>query len=348
MKKVKIVGSGLIGTSIGLALSARGVAVEMSDSDARAERLSQDLVGVNSEGVPELVIFASPSSTLSTLIGREFALNPQAGFIDVGSVKSKVKALVDSSPLPNARFCPTHPMAGREVGGAESAQGDLFQGRAWIMDSQGVDRDLLDAVDELISLCGAQKIDMAAALHDQAVALVSHLPQILASALAAQLRGGSEEALAIAGGGLRDTTRIAGSNPKLWAEIIAANATAIRPLLADLIGDLQELERNMESEEFVESFIAAGNKGRERIPGKHGGKAREYTYVPIVIDDKPGQLRLIFDECAEVGVNVEDLSIEHSPGQEKGLITLALSRSDAEKLSSHMAAQGWSIHPWRS
>ena len=348
MKSVRIVGSGLIGTSIGLALSRSGVAVEMVDNDLRAQKLAQELVGGVQGLTPELVIFATPTSSLHNSLDREFALNPQAGFIDIGSVKTKPQSLVESSLIPTARFCLTHPMAGRELGGAESAQGDLFIGRTWIVDPTGVDRDVLDLVDQLIGICGATKVEMDVASHDRAVALISHLPQIASSALALQLNGGSAAALEVAGAGLRDTTRIAGSNPELWAEILTSNSDAIRPLLASLINSLQDLERSLDDFDYVKNFIKEGKNGRERIPGKHGGKAREYTYVPIVIDDKPGQLRLIFDECAFLGVNVEDLSIEHSPGQEKGLVTLAMSRNEAERFSEHMATKGWSVHPWRS
>jgi prephenate dehydrogenase len=94
----------------------------------------------------------------------------------------------------------------------------------------------------------------------------------------------------------------------------------------------------------VGSVIAAGNEGRSKIPGKHGGKAREYTQLPVVIEDKPGQLAALFDECAKAAVNVEDLTIEHSPGQFTGLITLALSASDAAVLQKHLEESGWNVH----
>jgi prephenate dehydrogenase len=97
----------------------------------------------------------------------------------------------------------------------------------------------------------------------------------------------------------------------------------------------------------IASLIAAGRSGKALIPGKHGGKAREYSYLPIVIDDKPGQLGAIFNECAAMDVNVEDLVIEHSPGQLSALITLALSHNDAEKLSAHLTSIGWNVHPIR-
>lgn len=348
--KVEIHGSGLIGTSIALALAQLGVEVRMIDSDKRAETLAQELVGaVSSDSfTPELVIAAVPisaiSSVISTLEERDF----NGAFIDVASVKTKVKVEVSSSKLSVERFLPTHPMAGREVGGAESARSDLFQGRAWIIDSTGVDDDVLEMAKELIAALGADLVDLPVAEHDHAVALISHLPQVIASILAKQLSGNPESWLTLAGSGLRDTTRIAGSDPKLWREIIATNNESIKPLLKNFARDLGEFIEVIGDESAVEEMIADGQRGRSAIPGKHGGKVREYVYLPIVIEDKPGQLSAIFNECARANVNIEDLSIEHSPGQETGLITLAISPSDLGKLSDHLSKAGWSVHAPRA
>jgi prephenate dehydrogenase len=180
--------------------------------------------------------------------------------------------------------------------------------------------------------------------HDQAVALVSHLPQLVASLLASQLEGAEQSWLDLAGAGMRDTIRIAGSNPDLWKEIVGANSSAIAPLLTRLIEDAQLLLEGLSDEKVVAGVIAAGQRGRNLIPGKHGGVQRSYTYLPIVIEDKPGQLAALFEECAKAEVNVEDLAIEHSPGQFTGLITLALSEEGAKKLSSHLQEKGWSVH----
>jgi len=348
LSHVRIVGSGLIGTSIGLGLALRGVGVTMVDLDQRAQKLAEDLVNSPSNASVDLVIFATPIGALNSVLDSEYASNAKSAFIDIGSVKSKVKVEVASSKLPPSRFLPTHPMAGREVGGAESARGDLFQGRPWIVDSQGVDADVLASATELIELLGGQLVTLDSKEHDQAVALVSHLPQLVSSLLAKQLGGGEERWMELAGAGLRDTTRIAGSDPQLWREIITSNREALMPLLQALQSDLAQLISSLEDESAVAAVIEAGQKGRQRIPGKHGGKAREYTYLPIVIEDKPGQLASLFDECAKAGVNVEDLAIEHSPGQFTGLITLALSQDGAAKLSSHLKVQGWNVHTPRS
>lgn len=348
LSHVRIVGSGLIGTSIGLALALKGVGVTMVDLDERAQKLAEDLVKSPSTASVDLVIFATPLGVLKSILSQEFEANPNSAFIDIGSVKFKVKVEVLSSGLPSNRFLPTHPMAGREVGGAESARADLFQGRPWIIDSQGVDRDVVERATELIELLGGHLVALSSEEHDKAVALVSHLPQLVSSLLAKQLLGGDESWMELAGAGLRDTTRIAGSDPKLWREIITANSEALTPLLKSLQSDLANLISTIGDDSAVASLIEEGQKGRGRIPGKHGGKARAYTYLPIVIEDKPGQLAALFEECAQADVNVEDLAIEHSPGQFTGLITLALSRDGAEKLAAHLKAQGWSVHTPRS
>lgn len=345
LRHVKIVGSGLIGSSIGLALRAAEVEVTMIDINPASEALAVDLMGGRAADIPvDLIVVASPVSTVSQVIEGENRINPYSRFMDISSVKGKPKEEVKSLGVDLARFLPSHPMAGREVGGAESARGDLFQERAWIVDPEGVDSHLLSLGSELIALCGAHRVDISVELHDQAVALISHLPQIFSSLLASQLNGAPAQWLELAGSGLRDTTRIAASNSALWREILTANAEALKPLLRRAISDLTSLEENIEDPEYLENFINAGRKGRSLIPGKHGGQPRNYTYLPVVIEDKPGQLAALFDECAEANVNVEDLSIEHSPEQFTGLVTLALSLSDAEKLYQHLKKSGWNAH----
>ena len=348
MKGVRVVGSGLIGTSIALALSAKGIPIEMVDSDNGRAALAQDLVGQKKVEKVELVVLALPSSQIALVIPKEFKLNPKAAFIDVGSVKTKPLHQIESIPGLIDRFCGTHPMAGREVGGPEAARSDLFAGRPWIYTpSSTCQLEVIDRVVELIETLGATPVRMSPEEHDSAVALISHLPQISASLLAKQLNLGSESWLALAGQGVRDTTRIAASDPKLWREIIAMNRERIRPLLIKMSEDLTNLIDEFDDDEAIEEFIAAGRSGRELIPGKHGGRPRDYTYLPIVIEDKPGQLAALFQECAHAEVNIEDLSIEHSPGQFTGLITLALSRPDAERLGGHLANHGWNVHSLR-
>ncbi|MEI6551966.1 MAG: prephenate dehydrogenase [Actinomycetes bacterium] len=348
LTKVRIVGSGLIGTSIGLGLVQRGIAVEMVDSDSLAQSLAKDLIGGVVVVDPELVIFALPTSGLSYVIQGEIAINPQSTFMDVGSVKNEVVVQVQTIAGLSTRFLPTHPMAGREIGGAGSARADLFQGRSWILTPEAdCSPESKNLVLELISILGATPIELSAQDHDAAVARISHLPQIAASLVAKQLIGTPTEWMELAGQGLRDTTRIAGSDEKLWKDIIHSNRAEISELLISLQNDLTQMIESLDDPVKIAELIAAGRDGKAMIPGKHGGKAREYSFLPIVIDDKPGQLGAIFNECAAMQVNVEDLNIEHSPGQLSALITLSLSAADAEKLSSHLSSIGWNVHPIR-
>ena len=348
VRSVRIVGAGLIGTSIGLALAAKNIPVEMIDVDSRNQGLAQDLTGAVSISDPELIILATPLRALSQVINEQYALNPNSTFMDVCSVKVEPLEKVKASKLPLRQFVGTHPMAGREVGGAESARADLFLSRSWIVtpDSQ-TDPSATAKVKALIQLLGASCVELDAASHDAAVARVSHLPQIAATLLAGSLHGVAPEWLDLAGAGLRDTTRIAASDENLWKEIINSNSKEIKGLLTTLHNELGAMIDAVDDEEKIAAIMRKGRDGRNLIPGKHGGKAREYTYVPIVIDDKPGQLGAIFNECAAMSVNVEDLAIEHSPGQLNALITLALSADDAVKLSNHLSSIGWNVHPIR-
>jgi prephenate dehydrogenase len=348
VRSVRIVGAGLIGTSIGLALSAKNIPVEMVDVDSRNQGLAQDLTGAISISDPELIILATPLKALSQVMDEQYALNPNSTFMDICSVKVEPLQKVESSKLPLRQFVGTHPMAGREVGGAESARADLFLSRSWIItpDSQN-EPAAVSLVKSLIQLLGATCVELDAAAHDAAVARVSHLPQIAATLVAGSLHGVAPEWLDLAGAGLRDTTRIAASDENLWKEIISSNSKEIKGLLTALHNELGAMIEAVDDEEKIAAIMRKGRDGRNLIPGKHGGKAREYTYVPIVIDDKPGQLGAIFNECAAMSVNVEDLAIEHSPGQLNALITLALSAEDAVKLSNHLSSIGWNVHPIR-
>ena len=344
-KSVRIVGAGLIGTSIGLALKAAGAAVEFVDVDSSAELLANDLVKASKLESPNLVIIATPPSSFKSAIERESTLNPQAILMDIGSVKTKPVLEVSTMDGLLYRFCGTHPMAGREVSGAVSARADLFLDRAWVITPTPETSNEAKAMAlEVIAACGAQVVEMSAEDHDQRVAMISHLPQTVSSLLASQLCGSSPEALALAGGGLRDTVRIAGSDPKLWGEILAANEAALMPLLISLHSDLSDLISAASGPAKWESLVAAGKAGKSAIPGKHGGKSREYSHLPIVIDDRPGQLGSLFNACAKANVNIEDLALEHSPGQLTAVITLAIAPEDIDRLSDFLTKDGWNVH----
>jgi prephenate dehydrogenase len=351
LSKVRIVGTGLIGTSIALALAQNGVKLELDDSNPENLRLAKDLISaqlVTTEDIGDfdLIIIATPPSVSFELLKREFANNPDSMFIDIGSVKTNLLLDVEGLSDLAINFVGTHPMAGRELSGAASAQADLFHGRAWVITPlpQSCETAVLRAK-RLIGLLGATAYVMSASEHDQQLATISHLPQILSTALSASLvdSGAPGE---LAGQGLRDMTRIAASDGQLWSEIILENQKAILEALQSFELELQELKsavkRNSVAE--IKKFFAKGNDGRALISGKHGAKPRNYQHLLVVIKDEPGALSRLFSECAEVSANIEDLSIEHSPGQLTGLITLALSPEDADRVESHLLSKNWKVH----
>jgi len=345
---VRIIGSGLIGTSLGLALRAQGFDISMVDSVPERALLAQDLVGKPGEGPAGLVVIATPTSAFREVAEREFLLNPSAVFMDIGSVKTKPQVEIETISGFATRFCGTHPLAGREVGGPESARGDLFAGRRWVLTpSDHTAPDVIAYITKILVALDASIVVMSHQEHDAFVALISHLPQISASLLAGQLRGAADQAMDLSGQGLKDSTRIAASDPQLWSEILLENRAHILPLLEKMLTDLKKFIDGIDSPESIKNFVEHGQEGRARIPGKHGGRARDYSFLPIVIEDKAGQLAELFNECAIAGVNIEDLSIEHSPGQFTGLITLALSSQGAQILSQHLRERGWNVHSAR-
>ena len=350
ISSVKIVGSGLIGTSIGLALSARGIKVAMSDVDQAAAFLAQSLVDADanfeSTHAFDVVVLAVPPSEFKKALAEEIKLNALSTFVDILSIKTKPLLEVQSFAEILPRYVGTHPMAGREVSGPHSARGDLFDGRTWILTSgELTSRQSLDRATELIALCGGVLVKLTPQEHDQAMALISHTPQILASLLASQLVDSNPQWLGLIGQGFKDVTRIADSDPFLWREIISENAENILPVLRSFRQKLEDIETTLSNSSAAQSMIESGNAGRKLIPGKHGSTARTYIYLHIVIDDKAGQLAAIFNDCAKADVNIEDVSFEHTPGQNTGLVTLSiLDLGRAQILERFLGSAGWKVH----
>jgi prephenate dehydrogenase len=344
---VRVVGAGLIGTSIALGLASRGVSVELHDEDQNALDLAKDLLAPHVKvGVPDLVIVATPPKTILNVLKKESASNPQATFIDVGSVKNNLVLDVEALTELATRFVGSHPMAGREVAGPSSAQADLFQGRAWILTPTSVtEESSIDVAKELVEALGATAYIMNAPAHDSLLARISHLPQITSTALAGAIEQLGDD-LNLSGQGLRDMTRIANSDGELWSEILLENQNEVLKAISEYQQIIANLKDALESrdESALKNLFINGNKGRARVSGKHGSKPRNYSHLMIVIKDEPGALSQLFEQCAAINANIEDLSIEHSPGQLTGLITLAFSPDDALRVQDHLLSHDWKVH----
>ncbi|CAB4604881.1 MAG: prephenate dehydrogenase/arogenate dehydrogenase family protein [Actinobacteria bacterium] len=347
ISKVKIIGSGLIGTSIGLALKSAKIKLEMVDLDPNSAKLANDLVGGVNLTEPEVVIVSAPISNNLELILESLKLYPEAIVIDIASVKSNLSLKVAELSANTQNFISSHPMAGREVSGTQSARADLFSGRAWIgIKSANSSERSTKLLAEIVEICGATLYWVEEVDHDKLVAAISHLPQVLSTTLANLVGNLDGRSLNLSGQGLRDMLRLSSSNGQLWSQLMIANKSSLSSEIDKFLELLTKFNDAIKSENYkeIETFFNAGNLANEKIPGKHGLKIRKYSYLPIVIMDEPGQLAKIFNECAQINVNIEDLSIEHSPGQQTGLITLALNQNDAERLFIHLKSTGWNVH----
>ena len=346
--RIKVVGAGLIGTSLALGLKGAGYDLSIEDEDVQVEEIAQSLIRqVGFQQDPELIIIATPISTISHLLREYGSKYPASTLIDIGGLKSEVIAEIEQFSEISSRFCSTHPMAGREISGALAARGDLFEGRIWIYTPTKDSTSLsISRALEVISALGGKEVELSAAEHDQTIAGISHLPQIVSSLLSATLIDISDRDIGLAGQGLKDVSRLAASSPRLWSELLHANGKAVGEFLAVFAHYIDDLSISLQNDDLrkTEEILELGRENHARIPGKHGGRKRDYWFLPIIIADKPGQLAKIFDACALVGANVEDLSIEHTPGQESGLVTLALSKGDSTRVFDQLSLDGWKVH----
>ena len=349
---VRVVGTGLLGASIGLALREKGVDVILDDSSPATLRLAVDYGAgrVAQPGdEPELVVVCVPPDVTARVVAAELAAHPSALVTDVASVKSLPLAELRELGADLGRYIGSHPMAGRERGGAVSARADLFIGRPWVIAGHDdITYGRAAAVERLALDLGAVPIEMTADDHDASVALVSHVPQLVASLLAARLTGASDAAVGLAGQGLRDTTRIASSSPELWVQILDANAAFVAEILVELRGDLDRVIDALANpsapgaRRAVAEAIAAGNDGVARIPGKHG-TTKHFSTLVVMVNDHPGELARLLTEIGELGVNMEDLRLEHSPGAQFGLAEIAVLPEVEKKLVAELEARGWKI-----
>ncbi len=359
MRRFHVVGTGLIGTSLGLALTRLGDAVTLEDAMVTHAALARDLgagqLRHDDDPDPDLVVVATPPDVTASCVASALERWPTASVADVASVKGAVVAALRARGADLSRYCGSHPMAGRERSGAVSGRHDLFDGRAWVLTpTPETSPQVVDAVSALARSVGSVVRVLPPETHDAAVAAVSHVPQLAASLVAARLESLDEDAVALAGQGLRDVTRIAASDPHLWTQILAGNAGAVRDVLTGLAEDLHDvvvaLDALATSDDApgargtLARTIAAGNAGHARLPGKHGAAPTSYTTVRVIIPDEPGQLGRLFADIGAIGANVEEFHLDHGLGQPFGLAEVDVVPASAAGLADGLAQRGWHLH----
>jgi prephenate dehydrogenase len=347
---VHVVGAGLLGTSVGLAAERAGLEVWLSDANHEHVRTASGLGAGRAapeQGAAQLTVVAVPPDHIAEAVVE--ALERGGVVTDVGSVKglplSQVTDRVEEDLL--ACYVGSHPMAGSERSGPLAASAALFDGRPWaITPHVHASREAIELVESLARTCGAEPVRLSPVEHDQAVARTSHLPHLLAVLTAAQLTEALPEHLSLSGQGVRDVTRIAAGDPDMWGQIIRANQTAVSEILRDVQVDLRRLVEVLDSgdEELLEEILARGVTGTRAIPGKHGGPAIATASVFVSVPDHPGELARLFADVGDIGVNIEDLHIDHDPGRPVGLVELVVEDTAAEGLRADLQTREWVTH----
>ncbi|MFI5765627.1 prephenate dehydrogenase [Streptomyces sp. NPDC051563] len=356
MRSAAVVGTGLIGTSIALALSARGVIVYLVDQEPMAALTAAAVGAGRAEEPPEavdLAILAVPPAELATTLAQAQKRGLARAYTDVASVKARPMADIVDLGCDLTSFAGGHPMAGGERSGPLAARANLFEGRVWILSPHpATSEQAQQAVESLIEMCGAYPLVMRPDEHDAAVALVSHAPHMVASLMAARLEHATESQISLAGQGVRDVTRIAAGDPWLWFDILSANAGTVADSLTELARDLEgviaalrHLESGAEGEsdggaEALLDVLNRGVAGCERLPNKHGTPKASYVTVTVPVGDQPGELARLFADIGATGVNIEDVFIDHDPGKTTGVVELLVTPEGADALSRNLKGHG--------
>jgi prephenate dehydrogenase len=338
MPTVAIIGTGLIGASVGLALKEQGWktigwdpspealerAAERKAADSTASSVLEAIRGV------DLVVLAGPlEANVATL--RE--LETDALVTDVTSVKLPLVAAVPTG----IRFVGGHPMAGREHAGPGAASSALFRGAPWVIcDDNGSPADLEQLV-TIVTSVGANPVVMSAERHDQVVAAVSHLPHLLAVALVNNISG-NRDAEELVSGSFRDLTRVASAESSWWPEVLTSNADAVARAIDDLVRSLSDLRQR------VVSGDTTGLATRlEQARSQRGAMAPPVARVRVILQDKPGEIAAVGHALQTSKVDVRDLQLRHAVHGGGGILTLSVRPGEVETLKVALAGEGFEV-----
>lgn len=333
--RVAVLGTGLIGSSVALALADAGwttagwdpdPAVTATVAELGAFDLLSDGPGTAVDGA-DLVVLAGPPSAVPALLA---GLSTDALVTDVAGVKA---GIVGAAPA-SVHFVSGHPMAGREVSGPEAASASLFRGAAWIVITDGAAAVDLERLEDLVRVMGAEPIRMTAAEHDDAVAVISHLPQVLAAALVGEATE-HPAGIGLASGSFRDLTRVAASNPDLWSELLVRNGAPLAGVLEAYAARLHrwaDAVRSGELETIHRSLRTASEVRRAMAP--------PVVAVAVALADQPGELAKVGHALERSSVDVRDLQLRHATYGGGGILTLSVRPGEAETLRTALVAEG--------
>ena len=356
-RRAALVGTGLIGGSIGLALRARGWHVTGRDQEegrtARAfERGALDAVGADPSA--DVTFVATPVSAVAgearaVLAGQASSQKTASGVVtDVGSVKAPIVAAVD-----HPRFVGGHPMAGSEQEGVDGADPELFAGATWVLTpTAATDPAAYSTLQSVVSSLGADVVAIEPERHDLLVALVSHVPHLTAASLMALAAEGAEEhaaLLRLAAGGFRDMTRIAAGHPGIWPDICAENRSAIVAVLDRLVAALGDMRQAVDAADRAALLrtLEAARVARTNLPARAAARPEDLVEIRVPIPDRPGVLAEVTTLAGELAANIFDVEIAHSAEGDRGVLLLVVASVQADLVRGALMARGYrpSVQP---
>jgi len=351
---VAVVGVGLMGGSLGLALRRRAGAAEVRGADpdpaALAAALERGAV-TRACASPEeaaagagAVFLAAPVGELPALARRALAASGEACLVsDLGSTKAGVMRGLD--PRERERFIGGHPVSGAAQGGVEGAREDLFAGATWFLTPGAEARpELVERLYGLVARLGGRPVAIDPEVHDRLMALVSHLPHVVASALihqAAATAPAGREALRSAGPSFADLTRVAGANPPLWADILLDNHEALVAALDEQSARLGEVRRALVrgDRDWLRSFMEGAAAGRERLRAAQAAPAADAWRVVVGIPNHPGVISEIATVLGHAHINIEDLALSPAPADALGELGLVVSGAETARRAERLIAE---------
>lgn len=346
-RRAQIVGTGLIGGSVGLALRHQGWMVTGNDRDAEVaaaalRRGAIDAIGV--DPTAEICFLALPVGAIATSARELLDVAPWV-VTDVGSVK---RPIVDA--VGHARFVGGHPMAGSEQEGVAGSTATMFEGAVWVLTpSEDTDAEAQALVHSVVSSFGADVVTLGADVHDRVVAMVSHVPHLTAATLMGQAAAragltGQGPLLRLAAGGFRDMTRIAAGHPGIWPDICAENQEAIVEVLDELIGRLSEVRdvvSNGDRAGLVQRLEGA-REARLNLPTT-ATRPEELVELRVGVPDRPGVLAAVTAMATQHEVNIYDIEIAHSAEGPRGVLILLVDSGTVDTFVDGLIADGYAV-----
>ena len=347
-RRAHVVGLGLIGCSVALALKNAGWNVSGTDINEEASKKAVDagvIDGTELVDTTALVVVATPSSRVVSSVEEILSLLTSSSVIvtDVAGIK---ETIVDQ--ISDTRFIGGHPMAGSEQRGLAGARADLFLGATWVLTP--TERTLPEQYSQLhgyLREIGANVVAVSPKDHDRLVAIASHVPHLLAGSLMNEAADAAEQdavLLQLAAGGFRDMTRIAAGDPAIWPDVLLDNKVAVLESLESVGRRIENLRDALKSEDrqAITATLQKASVARRHLPGR-ALNSENLVYVRVRLTDRPGSLASVTSTASELLVNIYDIEIAHSAEEAQGMLLLAVDASQSELLISALLNKDFEV-----